>query len=281
VHPTGGSLRVFKQFSWLEIGSCKVAFSRPAHQRVTHTVGTPLAKVCFVYLSIKEFPMESSVSVVIGRYVHKLNNLVGYIRVEIKLLQMRKSSLLLQDDSIATALDKIEKTAEEIFTLTDEFKLSFTTPQAGEFVSPKSVISQALQDSAVPVSIETVFESDDEIPDVHADKNLAEVFRNLFVNAVESMPDGGRLQISLRNNQTKNNVEVTVTDSGRGIPPYVANSLLFQPYYSTKEQKGHGLGLWWSRVYLESIGGTIALHLSEIGKGSSFLISIPTPELNK
>jgi len=39
VHPTGGSLRVFGQFAWLEVGSGKMALSRPAHQRVTHTVG--------------------------------------------------------------------------------------------------------------------------------------------------------------------------------------------------------------------------------------------------
>jgi hypothetical protein len=34
-YPTGGSLRVFRQFAWLEVGSGKVAFSRPTHQRVT------------------------------------------------------------------------------------------------------------------------------------------------------------------------------------------------------------------------------------------------------
>lgn len=39
VHPTGGSLRVFKQLVWLEVGSVKMALSRPAHQRVTQTVG--------------------------------------------------------------------------------------------------------------------------------------------------------------------------------------------------------------------------------------------------
>ena len=39
VHPTGGSRRVFKQFVWLEVGSVKVAVSRPAHQRVTQAVG--------------------------------------------------------------------------------------------------------------------------------------------------------------------------------------------------------------------------------------------------
>jgi len=46
VHPTGGSLRVFKHFAWLEAGSGKVAVSRPAHQRVTLTVGLPFAR-CF------------------------------------------------------------------------------------------------------------------------------------------------------------------------------------------------------------------------------------------
>jgi hypothetical protein len=39
VHPTGGSLRVFKQFAWLKVGSVKMAFSRPTHQRVTQAVG--------------------------------------------------------------------------------------------------------------------------------------------------------------------------------------------------------------------------------------------------
>ena len=44
MHPTGGSLRVFRQFAWLEVDSVKMAFSRPAHQRVTQAVGTHLAK---------------------------------------------------------------------------------------------------------------------------------------------------------------------------------------------------------------------------------------------
>jgi hypothetical protein len=39
VHPTGGSLRVFRQFTWLEVDSAKVALSRPAHQRVMRPVG--------------------------------------------------------------------------------------------------------------------------------------------------------------------------------------------------------------------------------------------------
>ena len=44
MHPTGGSLRVFRHFAWLEAGSVKVALSRPAHQRVTQAVGQTLMK---------------------------------------------------------------------------------------------------------------------------------------------------------------------------------------------------------------------------------------------
>jgi len=40
VHPTGGSLRVFRQFAWLQVGSGKTALSRPTHQRVTQAVET-------------------------------------------------------------------------------------------------------------------------------------------------------------------------------------------------------------------------------------------------
>jgi hypothetical protein len=42
VYPTGGSLRVFRQFVWLGVDSVKAAVSRPAHQRVTQTVGLPM-----------------------------------------------------------------------------------------------------------------------------------------------------------------------------------------------------------------------------------------------
>ena len=56
VHPTGGSLRVFGQFAWLEVGSVKVALSLPAHQRVTPAVnlrvGLPDVKSFDLYLHI-------------------------------------------------------------------------------------------------------------------------------------------------------------------------------------------------------------------------------------
>jgi len=50
VHPTGGSLRVFRQFVWLEVGSIKMALSRPTHQRVTPAIGLLLTVFGFIMM---------------------------------------------------------------------------------------------------------------------------------------------------------------------------------------------------------------------------------------
>jgi phosphoglycolate phosphatase len=57
VHPTGGSLRVFRQFVWLEAGSVTIALSRPAHQRVTRAVGQFLAQFTLVNVERKDLSM--------------------------------------------------------------------------------------------------------------------------------------------------------------------------------------------------------------------------------
>lgn len=219
--------------------------------------------------------MEKSLSSLIGKYVHDLNGLVGLIRADVQLLKMEKADLLKQDASLARTLKEIEEHARGILSLTDEFKLSFAMPGSGEPVSVKDALSRALYDSAPPDSVTVILEVDEEIPEVHATKNLVDVFRNLATNAFEAMPSGGKLQVSAKMNQARERVEITFSDTGRGIPTYVVDSLLFQPYFSTKDEEGHGLGLWWSKTYLESIGGDIELLWSEIGKGSSFLVSLP------
>lgn len=222
----------------------------------------------------KRYRMETSLSLLIGRYVHSLNGLIGFIRAEVKILRMERSELVKQDSALAGTLAKIEDTAAQVLSLTDEFKLSFASPETGEPVSVKTLLTQALYDSAPPESVTVVLDVGEGLPDVIGTKNLVDVFRNLCTNALEAMPDGGKLEISVKVNQGEDRVEVSFTDTGRGMPSHVVDSL-FQPYFSTKRQKGHGLGLWWSKAYLESIGGNIELLWSEVGKGTSFLVSLP------
>jgi signal transduction histidine kinase len=96
------------------------------------------------------------------------------------------------------------------------------------------------------------------------------VLVNLCGNAMEAMPEGGRMTIRLRHDKT---VILEVEDTGIGIPPEDLPRL-FDPAFSTKT-RGTGLGLAIVKRAVEDTGGTIAVR-SEPGKGSVFTVSLPT-----
>ncbi len=120
-------------------------------------------------------------------------------------------------------------------------------------------------------------------PPVEGDpKQLSQVFLNLFLNAIEAMPRGGVLSIrsSLKTipESQEQFLRMIVGDTGCGIPekdrPY-----LFDPFFTTKEA-GTGLGL--SIVYsiIQKHNGRIEVE-SEMGKGSSFIVSLPVHKEGK
>jgi PAS domain S-box-containing protein len=101
---------------------------------------------------------------------------------------------------------------------------------------------------------------------------LRQVFSNLVGNAVEAMARGGQLVLhtresSLASDPARKGIRVTVLDNGSGIPLGVRRNL-FAPFYTTKGEKGTGLGLWISRGIAEKHEGTIHVS-SRIGKGHS------------
>jgi PAS domain S-box-containing protein len=101
---------------------------------------------------------------------------------------------------------------------------------------------------------------------------LRQVFSNLVGNAVEAMARGGQLVLhsresSLASEPARKGIRVTVLDSGSGIPLGVRRNL-FAPFYTTKGEKGTGLGLWISRGIIEKHEGTIHVS-SRIGQGQS------------
>jgi signal transduction histidine kinase len=120
-------------------------------------------------------------------------------------------------------------------------------------------------------------------PPVEGDpKQLGQVFLNLFLNAIEAMPRGGVLTVrSILKTIPESHEEIlqiSVDDTGCGIPekdrPY-----LFDPFFTTKDA-GTGLGL--SIVYsiVQKHDGRIELE-SEMGKGSSFIVSLPVHKEDK
>lgn len=102
--------------------------------------------------------------------------------------------------------------------------------------------------------------------------DLKQVFLNLIMNAVESMPEGGQLEV--RTQLSKNMIELDIKDNGCGIAPENMDKI-FKAFFTTKaKEKGSGLGLYASMEIIRKYGGTIKVE-SEINKGSTFKVFLP------
>jgi signal transduction histidine kinase len=94
-------------------------------------------------------------------------------------------------------------------------------------------------------------------------------FSNLMINAIQAMPGGGKLDVSLRPNNS--HLEIEFVDTGSGIAPEALEQI-FEPYYSTKET-GIGLGLPLTKKIVEEHGGQISVE-SEPGRGTTFTVTL-------
>ena len=102
------------------------------------------------------------------------------------------------------------------------------------------------------------------------DSAMRGALMNLILNAIEAMPQGGNLNISLQ--RTDENLQLKIADTGRGINEEEAKNI-FEPFYTTKEQ-GLGLGMPYAKKIVEQHGGTIALK-SSAGEGTTISILLP------
>ncbi len=128
------------------------------------------------------------------------------------------------------------------------------------------------------VTVETLYESSATIYGFPAE--LKQVFLNLIGNAVQAMPEGGRLRLRVRQDtdprtQLKG-VAIGICDNGSGIKPEDAKRL-FEPFFSTKSAKGTGLGLWISKGIIQKHEGTIHFRSVRTSRscGTCFRIFLP------
>ena len=103
-------------------------------------------------------------------------------------------------------------------------------------------------------------------------QQIEQVLINLVTNAVQAMPDGGTLDVSLKEND--DNLDITMRDSGVGIPEENVVRI-FDPFFTTKpEGEGTGLGLSVSYGIVSRHRGHIEVE-SEVGIGTTFIVSLP------
>jgi len=124
----------------------------------------------------------------------------------------------------------------------------------------------------LPASVTLRTEYED-VPEVRGSESMySRVWIHLIQNALQAMPEGGRLDVSVR--KEGDFATVSVGDEGIGIDPSVADRI-FEPFLTTKPlAEGMGLGLAYCRRSIESVGGSIEFFRKE--RGTVFLVRVPT-----
>jgi two-component system NtrC family sensor kinase len=157
--------------------------------------------------------------------------------------------------------------------------LLFSKKQVGEFglVTARSIVEKAVQLVQHHLKISNVslhFDFCSADSTLMCDENqIQQALVALMVNAVEAMPGGGDLNLTM-SRTADGDLQIIVADSGAGIAPEDLPNI-FEPFFTTK-MGGQGTGLGLSVVYgiVERHGGTISVK-SEVGKGSVFTLTFP------
>lgn len=120
------------------------------------------------------------------------------------------------------------------------------------------------------------------LPDaVIAADQIRQVFSNLVINARDAMSLGGRLIVRSRHIPGPDDlhgwVRVLIADTGSGIPPEMIRTI-FEPFVTTKGEKGTGLGLWIVKGIIQNHAGKLSVR-SRLGRGTVFKIDLPVMKL--
>ncbi len=211
--------------------------------------------------------------------IHRLNNVVGAMRFRIKEVQHNCAAEIEGSDFLRESLDHLLRAADETLELPKRVQ-AFLLAEGGELsefdVNP--AIESALGSIAIPDNVEVELKLAADLPTVKA-FSLGVAAENLIRNALDAMPDGGRLTIEselVSVEKLPGTVELTFTDTGKGMSA-ATRRRLFEIDFTTKprkEGKGMGVGLWWVRQWVRRSRGEITVDSQE-GRGTTFVIKLP------
>jgi signal transduction histidine kinase len=209
---------------------------------------------------------------VAGSVGHELRNPLGVMNNAVYFLQ---NSLLDADASTKEYLNIIkEEIASSERIVSDLLDSARTQPPQLELIDVAKLIDQTLRKYTMPPSIIVKLEIPATLSPLYVDpRQIRQVFRNLISNGVESMLEGGTLQIQATGNEQDKTISVSVRDSGSGIAPEIMHNL-FQPLFTTKA-RGIGLGLVVVKNLIMANSGTIDVQ-STPGKGTTFTVTLPS-----
>jgi signal transduction histidine kinase len=216
-----------------------------------------------------------------GMVGHDIRNPLQAIIGDVYLAKSDVASMLESEkkESLQESLLAIEKNAEYINKIVADLQ-DYAKPLRPhtEVADLKAIINDLLTKNGLPESIQVSVKVTTDARKVMADSAYVKrIMGNLVTNAVQAMPNGGKLLINAY--QEAGNAVITVKDTGIGIPDE-AKPKLFTPLFTTKS-KGQGFGLAVVKRLTEALNGTVTLESQE-GKGTKFIITLPQkPENNR
>jgi signal transduction histidine kinase len=211
----------------------------------------------------------AAIGQVSGGIAHELRNPLNVVKTSVYYLVNARNPT---PEKTAEHLQRIERhvsLADSVITALSSFA-RMPVPER-RAVSVAHFLRDTLEVNPVPSAIRVEMDCPETLPAVLADPGqLQIVFGNLIRNAREAMAQGGTLTICAV--VVDGGVEVSVTDTGVGIPPDDLIRVM-EPLYSTKA-RGLGLGLALARAILEKNQGSLRV-VSMIGKGTTFTVRLP------
>lgn len=215
-------------------------------------------------------------------FAHEIRNPLTTVRGMLQMMQEEAADPANQVPLMLSEIDRVQTIMNQLMNIANPERFAEDKDESEDV---EAIIEDMLllYDSALErrgITVETFFDRDLPLPDVSANK-LKQVFMNLIQNAVEAMPDGGRLHVHTGTEETSarssNLLTVKITDNGEGMNADTVEKI-GTPFFTTKDQ-GNGLGLATSYRILEDLGGTIDVQ-SVPSRGTTFTIKIPVAKEN-
>ena len=223
---------------------------------------------------------QASVGRLAAGVAHEINNpLTGVLTYTHMLLRRKDLNEEVRADlqTIVEATERVRKIVKGLLDFSRQSKPDREQVDVNRLISSTMAL---MENQALLKGVGMVFKPGHGLHMVNMDRNqFQSVLLNLLINALDATKPGDSITFSTSNSPMKNEdgqegIEISIADTGCGIPPEHLNKL-FDPFFTTKEV-GHGTGLGLSVTLgiVQRHGGTIQVA-SEVGKGSAFTIWVP------
>jgi PAS domain S-box-containing protein len=228
---------------------------------------------------LQEKERLAAIGATAGMVGHDIRNPLQGMTSDVYLAKTELASLPESEEkkNVLESLDEIQNNINYVNKIVADLQ-DFARPlnPRTQETNIKTVFNEILAKNGYPKNVKVTVEVEEKAERIMADPHyLKRIAANLTLNAVQAMPEGGKLTIRAYAEKKTNDIVITVADTGSGIPEDVKPKL-FTPMMTTKS-KGQGFGLAVVKRMTEGLGGAVTFESTE-GKGTTFTVRLPPPK---